>query len=1532
MSKLSNYLVEQILLVEDTTEIKNKVVIYSGRFQPMHKGHYAVYKKLVKKFGKANVYIGTSNVTDNKKSPFNFKEKKQIATTMFDIPKSKFVQVKNPYKPVEVLSNFDKDTTAYITVLGEKDANRFNGKYFLPAENNLEYGYGEHGYIYIVPIMGFGISGTDARNGLISGTPEEQHEFFKTRVYDKFDKGIFNLITSKLNKGFVIQKETIEEWLLNEATINGPSQADDGPAAFFPNLKVFTKMSIERAKQIGYDVLDMIMTKEVEDYYEHPDYPDGPVKAVSYYPAGVIGKMTPNNQIDIYANGAYTKWYKHVTRQASLTGYTVLSTQLQKARGEKIKKMSVDMAKADRDIEAEFELYLNESITLPVEIGDTLLMGKFKNKKTVVKTIGKDEHGMPTINGKKVVTFRYGKKAPNIFENQVIFEDELNSDSYNKKNNKTNEIVSEGLTDGFKNLGVPRKDMPQIASHDVKKYIEFLKENGISVKYSKIYVKKLNLTQKDINPDKIKALMSTKVSNLSKPLIISKDYYILDGHHRLLALYALDNNAKISVVQVDQPIATLLQTTRNFGDVSFKHIHEVMINEAQQKLKLTIPSNVKKIVKAFKKHGKKVYIVGGAVRDAILGQSPHDFDLSTDAKAHEMVSICDKEGLKHVDTDIIYGTVVIEGEEVTQFRKDIGGSRKLDGIDYTDIQGDVKRRDLTVNALFYDIDRGEIVDLVGGIADLKKKLIKTVGNAADRFEEDHLRKLRAVRFTVKLGGTMETDTLLAIKKDPTLKDVSSERIRMEFMKSVESAKSTKIYLDLMEKLKFLPLTFPNLKISKPYVDCSDYIVLMSYILRDNKKEKLESQLNKITYTAADIKNISFLQSLIKFDPKDIVSLKKAQKVSSVKDSQIKEFGKLLGQNFKKFLKFKPTVKGNDVPKEIKGRDIGVWISKEETRKFLKENKTINEEIPVNTKITTFKELFNKLPSDLQKRVFALKHIAQSPKWHPEGNVLKHTITVVTRALKQSGDIDLALAAIFHDIGKDETSGINPKTGAVTHYGHEFASSKLVKKYDNFITSIGGNTEDIHFIVHNHMRMKNFDVMRLIKQRKLQSHKAFDKLQQFSAKFDRGGLKEEVDVTEMAKSDLKSVETFADKTLSPEDIEFTRHFFERLNDPRNKKEISTAELIGFFKRLSKHKKEFLKFVDDYKEIMVKDDKTKINIPFVKQANKLIAKTVMRTANWTQKKTPEYKFESIEDLVNDIDIQLESFVLPTTPLKESGKVTGGSPIPAEHTMDMYGDVAKILKSEFKIKDSDIKPLGSTGKKKSGDFCGDIDIAFDGVVVGSIHKLKFDEVQKFIYDKLKSKFKKVVNMPGIGIVSFLYPIPNSDDYGQVDLMITDNVKLTEFIFHSPNFINNESKYKGLYRNVLMYSIIKYIETGDVNTYFETGKDKGEVKEFSKYSLTQKSGLIKQLKSFEGKMGKTKNPSPVKGADSVIATIPNDIVKFIFGGAYTTSDLNSFEDIYTTLNSSGFKHKKYKAQIISNFKDSIQKLKLPLPSEIKE
>jgi len=211
----------------DKPVVKKAIVVYSGRFQPFHKGHYAAYQKLVSKFGANNVYIGTSDKTDGGKSPFNFKEKVVIMGKMFGIAPNKIIQVSNPYAPKEILSKFDGKTTAYIAAVGQKDADRLAGKYFKPYKGKTGYGYDEIGYTYIIPPEPESISGTDVRKWLSSDNAEKL--FLK--AYPKFDKQIYKMITNKLVKEEFIKgypsKEDVKKIQKKNDNIRSVATTDD---------------------------------------------------------------------------------------------------------------------------------------------------------------------------------------------------------------------------------------------------------------------------------------------------------------------------------------------------------------------------------------------------------------------------------------------------------------------------------------------------------------------------------------------------------------------------------------------------------------------------------------------------------------------------------------------------------------------------------------------------------------------------------------------------------------------------------------------------------------------------------------------------------------------------------------------------------------------------------------------------------------------------------------------------------------------------------------------------------------------------------------------------------------------------------------------------------------------------------------------------------------------------------------------------------------------------------------------------------
>jgi len=359
---------------------------------------------------------------------------------------------------------------------------------------------------------------------------------------------------------------------------------------------------------------------------------------------------------------------------------------------------------------------------------------------------------------------------------------------------------------------------------------------------------------------------------------------------------------------------------------------------AEAKLKLNIPSDIKKLHKLFKKNGKQLYVVGGAVRDAILGKSPKDFDLTTDAKPDEVLDIAKQGGFKSVEVGKQFGVVIIGGHEIATFRKDIGKGRRPDAVDFTDIKGDVKRRDLTINALFYDIGKKQIVDLVGGIADLKKKKIRTVGKAEDRFDEDPLRKLRAVRFAGSVGGKMTKDTWAALKQNSDISGVSAERIRDEFIKGVTKAKKVPNYFKMLKTLGMFKQIFPGLSVLHQKLNTNDYKLQIAYMLQTNGKDKVKSKLNSLKYTNVEVNDIWLLIHMSRPAEviKDLPTFKKLQSNSKLTTSQIKEWGKINSSKYVTQLwNWKLSITAKDaMSKGLKGKDIGDYIKDEEEKLFL----------------------------------------------------------------------------------------------------------------------------------------------------------------------------------------------------------------------------------------------------------------------------------------------------------------------------------------------------------------------------------------------------------------------------------------------------------------------------------------------------------------------------------------------------------------------------------------------------------------------
>ena len=198
-----------------------------------------------------------------------------------------------------------------------------------------------------------------------------------------------------------------------------------------------------------------------------------------------------------------------------------------------------------------------------------------------------------------------------------------------------------------------------------------------------------------------------------------------------------------------------------------------------------LPQEVITAIGLLREAGFSAYPVGGCVRDTLMGNVPNDWDMCTNATPQQMHAAFN--GQKTVDTGIKHGTVTLiinkKSMEITTFRLDgdYADGRHPDSVTFSDrIDEDLRRRDFTVNAMAYDPEKGEVIDLFGGQKDIENKIIRCVGEPEKRFEEDALRILRAVRFSAKLGFGIEENTLAAMKRlAPTLSRVSRERIAQE---------------------------------------------------------------------------------------------------------------------------------------------------------------------------------------------------------------------------------------------------------------------------------------------------------------------------------------------------------------------------------------------------------------------------------------------------------------------------------------------------------------------------------------------------------------------------------------------------------------------------------------------------------------------------------------------------------------------------------------------------------------------------------
>lgn len=421
---------------------------------------------------------------------------------------------------------------------------------------------------------------------------------------------------------------------------------------------------------------------------------------------------------------------------------------------------------------------------------------------------------------------------------------------------------------------------------------------------------------------------------------------------------------------------------------------------------MPVPNEVKQLHSLFMKNGSELYVVGGAIRDYLMGKTPKDYDLATDLPADfnlETIELDDlnyrltkfklvdnsfkhwfkytkesgdsnwrdsflsefkdkvkilesntqknvltKGGVRFIETGVAFGVInaFVNGEEyeIATFRADSkeGDGRRPDSVIFSDIETDVKRRDLTINALFYDIGKGEIVDLVGGMDDIKNGVVRTVGDAEERFGEDRLRILRAIRFAGRTGSKLDPAIDKALTNNNSLEGISGERIRDEFLKGIKSAKSAKFFLSLIDRYGLFDTIFKGLSpINKKFSDSNNEIISIAILLKDVNYSILSKTLNSLKYSANEIKEIVFLVSFYQtFNEDNFYTLKKLHSVANVNDDTFKDFGLEVGIDINlitRFIQFNLSITGEYITKKFgigPSKEMGDKIKELETRLFM----------------------------------------------------------------------------------------------------------------------------------------------------------------------------------------------------------------------------------------------------------------------------------------------------------------------------------------------------------------------------------------------------------------------------------------------------------------------------------------------------------------------------------------------------------------------------------------------------------------------
>jgi phosphopantetheine adenylyltransferase len=1076
----------------DKPEIKKVVVVYAGRFQPFHKGHYATYQKLVSKFGANNVYIGTSNDTSGPKSPFDFNEKKTIMNKMFGISPNKIVQVRNPYAPKEILSGMDGKTTAYIAAVGEKDATRLAGKYFKPYKGKAGYGYDEIGYVYPVPAEDNAISGTDVRNWLSKGDDTDKQKGF-TKAYPKFDKDIFNMITGKLNeelyKGYPSEKQVKDIERKNKEFRNSPESTSDDEYLYDPIAEIIGRVAAED-----------IFEEFVKSYFKEETE------------AEKMGLVH-------LGGGYYGKEGQPASHKSDNGKIRTLTPQEVDA----VKKKSMAKGPSDAPVNEPKPSQPGQ----PVNKGATAQGKVDKAKEEPTDKKGGEEAG---------------EQGPP--PEQKLGGAELKSSAEKSDSEKKEEKVKEALDSARKELS---------------------KEDNETID-------KVNNPQSEER----KGMMGNIKSGLQK---FGKGIKHWAEHKKEMIGGTMD-------------AAKALSNFKKIGSTKNKETGEWEYSDEKRKEQL--------------KHVKHFGLDAGL----LLGSMALGGAGVAVAKA-----VMAGSG--------VVGTVGAAGSgAIGAFTHGIGGFAAHLG------------KDIAKHAALESLGMGGFQAAGGGalLSTATAGILEMVGEEVDnndKFISNFMKKVVEKMETYQLSDEQLMKSIQTYKKNKPSAD-AADLLREDISESKQQ--SIQNFVEFATKRLKLKET-PNITL----VGGREFAEVKTSLGGYNPDDKSIYVATEGRLTADILRTLAHEMAHRKQDEMGLVTNAETDgadgspienKAHAVAGILMREYGR--------------------INKQIYNEDINVDVDKGDTV----------------------------LMGKFKNKKTTVKDIGTDDYGMPTINGKKATTFRIPRGEEKTNP-----QSVFNEVGPNDW-----------HF------KAIMKMWD---TAGSFGRKKIGVVVCNDPKADRNDVAR-----KLRNYG----YKEVTHVTDKLGLDEKKNLNEkLSQSNLDSVERYADRELSPDDIEFSNHFFDRVNDSRNGKEISEPELTGFFKRLARNKKQFLDFLDKYNQIVVKDERSDINIPFVKMANKVIAKTVMRK--------DDFKTSS-PTMVNELTQGLFA-----------GKVKiGGQPVEIE--VELLGADNKTKEFLTKVIHIDKKyqsklPIGSTFKIPARIF---------RMPGGGWHKIKSSAFNETINEEVK------------------------------------------------------------------------------------------------------------------------------------------------------------------------------------------------------